>query len=82
MTCRTYTIPGLTSTVTGTGSGEPLYWGGGYYGLRYWGGLYWGISASILFGVPVERTYLIPADSRTYSIPIENRTFTIPACGD
>lgn len=77
MSCRTFTVPGLESSVT-----LPVdrYWGDGYWGLYYWGLSYWGSPTAILYGVPIERTLFVEAESRTLSISSENRTFVISEC--
>ena len=55
--CRTYTVPGLTSTVVNRD----------YFGGSYWGGSYWGTSwfEWIKWGIPDERTVIIEAEDRT-----------------
>ena len=77
MTCRTYTIPGLTSTVTTPSAGDD-YWGDSYWGAYYWGVSYWATAHTIVWGVPTQRTFTVDAETRTYTIPAETRTYTVP----
>jgi hypothetical protein len=75
--CRTFTIPELSSTVT-----LPVdrYWGGGIWGLYYWDFAYWGSPGKIIYGVPIERTYVIGEVSRKVTISEESRTIVVSNC--
>ena len=75
-TCRTFTIPSLTSTVT-TPSGGDDYWGDSYWGEYYWALSYWGSAHTIIWGVPNERTLAISAETRALTVPAETRTLTM-----
>ena len=64
--CRTFTVPGLTSTVS-------IFEDRDYFGGSYWGGSYWGTSwfewaGTAKFGVPDERTFTVSAENRTYTV--------------
>lgn len=47
---------------------------------RYWPKtyLYW---QAIVYGVGVERMYVVPFENRTFVVEFEDRTFVVPAEG-
>ena len=70
---RTLIIPDLTSTVI---LPTDRFWGGEYWGLYYWGKSYWGSPASIIYGVPEERTLTMASEYRTFLIEGDGETET------
>ena len=73
--CRTYTVPGLTSTTSIYGNRD--YFGNSYWGDSYWGEVWFEWAGITTFGVPDERTFIIEAEDRTFTVNAENRTYTV-----
>ena len=72
--CRTFTIPSETRTLTVSGVSDGaylgidyLYWADSYWGDSFWGGLYWGVGLGG-FNVPDERSFVVPAETRTLTV--------------
>jgi hypothetical protein len=82
MTCRTFTIPAESRTLTVETLVSTVtlptwrYWGDSYWGLYYWS-TYWGFPLTTIYGIPNERTLVIAAETRTMTIEAESRTYEV-----